>query len=161
MGKLLIETREPCGERGFIARVGSTMGELEVRGPWVASSYYNTDEGQSAFTDDGWFRTGDIVSIDAFGYITIQDRAKGLVKSGGEWISSVALESALMGHADVAEAAVIAVPHAKWDERPLAVVVLKGGRSVEPRELRVFLSDRFAKWWVPDDVVMVPAIPKK
>jgi fatty-acyl-CoA synthase len=148
------------GERGLVARDGSSMGELEVRGPWVAASYYDTDDGQAAFTDDGWFRTGDIVTIDAFGYVTIQDRAKDLVKSGGEWISSVALESALMGHLDVAEAAVIAVPHAKWDERPLAVVVLKDGHSIEPRELRLFLSDRFAKWWIPDDVVVVPAIPK-
>ncbi len=147
-------------EAGLAPWDGTTMGELEVRGPWVAAGYYNTDEGSQAFTPDGWFRTGDIVTIDTHGYVTIQDRAKDLVKSGGEWISSVALEGALMGHPAVAEAAVIAVPHAKWDERPLAVVVLKEGQTATPHDLRMFLADRFAKWWVPDEVVIVAAIPK-
>ncbi|MEP7343857.1 MAG: long-chain fatty acid--CoA ligase [Gemmatimonadaceae bacterium] len=155
----LVEIRAR-GEHGIIPWDGTSMGELEVRGPWVAASYYNTTEGASSFTDDGWFRTGDIVSIDLHGYITIQDRAKDLVKSGGEWISSVALEGALMGHPAVAEAAVIAVPHAKWDERPFAVVVLKEGAVAEARDLRTFLMDKFAKWWIPDEVVIVAAIPK-
>jgi fatty-acyl-CoA synthase len=148
------------GEHGIIPWDGTSMGELEVRGPWVASAYYNTTEGADAFTDDGWFRTGDIVSIDVHGYMTIQDRAKDLVKSGGEWISSVALEGALMGHPAVAEAAVIAVPHAKWDERPLAVVVLKEGAAAEGRALKLYLTDKFPKWWIPDEVVIVAAIPK-
>jgi fatty-acyl-CoA synthase len=112
------------------------------------------------FTPDGWFKTGDIVSIRPDGFITIQDRAKDLVKSGGEWISSVALEGALMGHPDVAEAAVIAVPHARWDERPLAVVVLKEGKTFDAGVLRDYLGQHFAKWWVPDDIVPVASIPR-
>lgn len=147
-------------EKGIVPWDATTMGELEVRGPWVAASYYNTTEGSGSFTDDGWFRTGDIVTIDTHGFVTIQDRAKDLVKSGGEWISSVALEGALMGHPAVAEAAVIAVPHARWDERPLAVCVLKPGQRADPLDLRGFLADKFAKWWIPDEVVIVDAIPK-
>jgi fatty-acyl-CoA synthase len=155
----LVEIRAR-GDSGIIPWDGASMGELEVRGPWVAAGYYNTDEGAASFTADGWFRTGDVVSIDARGYMTIQDRAKDLVKSGGEWISSVALEGALMGHPAVAEAAVIAVPHDKWDERPLAVVVLKDGATAEPSELQMYLTNKFAKWWIPDEIVIVPAIPK-
>src|SRR4029450_7784760 len=102
------------------------------------------------FTDDGWFRTGDIVTIDSSGCIELTDRAKDLVKSGGEWISSVALETALMGHPAVAEAAVVAVPHPKWDERPLAAVVLKPGHHATAEELREYLAPSFAKWWLPD-----------
>src|SRR6185503_5434429 len=109
-------------ESGLVPWDDTTMGELEVRGPWVASAYYNPEDPVTSFTDDGWFRTGDIVTIDPHGYIMIQDRAKDLIKSGGEWISSVALENALMGHPDVAEAAVVAIAHDKWIERPLAVV---------------------------------------
>lgn len=148
------------GEKGLIPWDGTAMGELEVRGPWVAAGYYHTTEGNGSFTEDGWFRTGDVVSIDIHGYVTIQDRAKDLVKSGGEWISSVALEGALMGHPAVAEAAVIAVPHAKWDERPLAVVVLKPGAVADPKDLRFYLTEKFAKWWIPDEVVIVDTIPK-
>ena len=105
------------------------MGELEVRGPWVASGYYDTPEQADRWTADGWFRTGDIVSIHPRGYIQIKDRSKDVIKSGGEWISSVELENALMAHPAVAEAAVIAIPDAKWDERPLAAVVLKEGAA--------------------------------
>ncbi|MGQ0647460.1 MAG: long-chain fatty acid--CoA ligase [Gemmatimonadaceae bacterium] len=147
-------------DQGLIPWDGTTMGELEVRGPWVAGTYYNSDESDDRFTPDGWFRTGDVATLDARGYMTIQDRAKDLVKSGGEWISSVALEGALMGHPDVAEAAVVAVPHAKWDERPLAVVVLKEGRVFDEAALRTHLEVLFAKWWVPDAIVQVTAIPK-
>ena len=136
------------------------MGELEVRGPWVAAQYYNTDGPDDRFTDDGWFRTGDIVTIAQRGCIELTDRAKDLVKSGGEWISSVALETALMGHPAVAEAAVIAVPHPKWDERPLAVVVLKPGQTATADELRAFLAPNFAKWWLPDAFEFVAEIPK-
>ena len=147
-------------EHGLIPWDGTTMGELEVWGPWVAAAYYRSDDGGDRFTPDGWFRTGDIVTIDLHGYVTIQDRAKDLVKSGGEWISSVALESALMGHPDVAEAAVVAVPHARWDERPLAVVVVKEGRAFDEGALKAHLEAAFAKWWVPDAIVQVGAIPK-
>jgi fatty-acyl-CoA synthase len=139
---------------------GRTMGELEVRGPWVAARYYNTQGADGRFTEDGWFRTGDIVTIDGSGCIELTDRAKDLVKSGGEWISSVALETALMGHPAVAEAAVIAVPHPKWDERPLAVVVLKAGHTATPGDLLAFLEPNFAKWWLPDAVEFAAEIPR-
>ncbi|WP_273841831.1 long-chain fatty acid--CoA ligase [Rubrobacter calidifluminis] len=138
---------------------GKTMGELEVRGPWVASSYFNTEEGKDKFTEDGWFRTGDIVTIDENGYIEIQDRSKDLIKSGGEWISSVALENAIMSHDAVAEAAVIAIPDPKWQERPLAVVVLKEGRSATAEEIISHIAPHFPKWQLPDAVEFVEAIP--
>jgi fatty-acyl-CoA synthase len=137
-----------------------TMGELEIRGPWVAAGYYETPEQANRWTDDGWFKTGDIVSIHSRGFIRIQDRTKDVIKSGGEWISSVALENALMGHPAVAEAAVIAVPHEKWDERPLAVVVLREGQAATPDELREFLAGSFVKWWLPDGFEFVDEIPK-
>ena len=155
----LVEIRA-VNENGFVPWDGQTMGELEVRGPWIARAYYNREDAADRFTDDGWFKTGDIVTIDADGTITIQDRAKDLIKSGGEWISSVALECALMGHPAVAEAAVIPVPHAKWDERPLAAVVLKPGAAASPEELRQFLSTQFAKFWLPDAFEFVDAIPR-
>jgi fatty-acyl-CoA synthase len=136
------------------------MGELEVRGPWVAAGYYNTPEQADRWTDDGWFRTGDIVSIHPRGFIQIKDRSKDVIKSGGEWISSVDLENALMAHPAVAEAAVIAVPDAKWAERPLAVVVLREGRTATSDELRDFLAPQFAKFWLPDRVEFVDEIPK-
>jgi fatty-acyl-CoA synthase len=139
---------------------GATMGELEVRGPWVANQYYGAAESDGRFTEDGWFKTGDIVTIGERGCITIADRLKDLVKSGGEWISSVALETALMGHPGVAEAAVVAIPHPRWDERPLAVVVPKPGHTVSPDELLAFLAPRFAKWWLPDAIVFTTEIPR-
>ena len=116
------------GADGLVPWDGETMGELEVRGPSIASAYYESDEGADRWTEDGWFKTGDVVTIHSDGFVEVQDRAKDLVKSGGEWISTVALENALMGHPAVAEAAVIAVPDEKWSERPLAVVVLSRGR---------------------------------
>ena len=139
---------------------GQTMGELEVRGPWVAAQYYNVDGLDDRFTPDGWFRTGDIVTIRPSGCIELTDRSKDLVKSGGEWISSVALETALMGHPAIAEAAVVAVPHPKWDERPLAVVVLKGDQTADAEELRAFLAPMFAKWWLPDAFEFTTEIPR-
>ena len=135
------------------------MGELEVRGPWVAAAYHGRD-GDSAFTDDGWFRTGDIVTIGPNAELVIQDRCKDLVKSGGEWISSVLLETYLMGHPQVAEAAVIAVPHPQWLERPLAIVVARAGQALDAQALRDFLSGGFAKWWVPDAIVFAESLPK-
>ncbi len=137
-----------------------TMGELEVRGPWVAAGYYETPEQAERWTDDGWFKTGDIVSIHPKGFIQIKDRSKDVIKSGGEWISSVDLENALMAHPAVAEAAVIAIPDAKWDERPLAAVVLREGQSATADELKEFLAPQFAKWWLPDRIEFVAEIPK-
>jgi fatty-acyl-CoA synthase len=147
-------------ERGDVPWDGLTMGELETRGAYVASAYYRAEEDGGWFTADGWFRTGDIASIDARGYLEIRDRTKDLIKSGGEWISSVALEGALMSHPAVAEAAVVAVPHPRWLERPLAAVVLRDGCRADPAELLAWLGDRFPRWWLPDDVVFVPAIPR-
>jgi fatty-acyl-CoA synthase len=139
---------------------GETMGELEIRGPWVASGYHDDPDSASKFTDDGWLRTGDIATIDSLGYIEIKDRAKDLVKSGGEWISSIDLENAVMAHPAVTEAAVIAAAHPKWLERPVAIVVLKDGQSVTPDELRDFIAPHFAKWWLPDAILFVDAIPR-
>jgi fatty-acyl-CoA synthase len=155
----LVEIRARS-EDGIAPWDGKTMGELEVRGPWVASQYYNSEGADPRFTDDGWFKTGDIVTIAEGGCIEVADRTKDLVKSGGEWISSVALETALMGHPSVAEAAVIAVPHPKWDERPLAVVVLKPGHSASAEELLEYLAPSFAKWWLPDRIEFIAEIPR-
>jgi fatty-acyl-CoA synthase len=148
------------GAEGLVPWDGETMGELEVRGPSISSSYYESDEGADRWTDDGWFKTGDVVSIHPDGFVEVQDRAKDLVKSGGEWISTVALENALMGHPAVAEAAVIAVPDEKWTERPLAVVVFREGESASGDELKDFLAPQFAKWWLPDRFEVVEEIPK-
>jgi len=147
-------------ENGIVPNDGQTMGELEVRGPWVAAGYYNRDDTGDRFTDDGWFKTGDIVTIDDRWFVTIQDRAKDLIKSGGEWISSIALESALMGHPAVAEAAVIPVFSEKWSERPLAAVVLKPGASASPDDLRSFLAPQFPKFWLPAAFEFIDAIPR-
>lgn len=148
------------GEEGIAPWDGESMGELEIRGPWVASEYYDSPESSEKFTEDGWLRTGDISTIDQRGYMEIKDRAKDLIKSGGEWISSVALENTLMQHEAVAEAAVIAVSHPKWQERPLAVVVRKEGESATQEELISYLEPRFARWWLPDAVEFVEEIPK-
>jgi fatty-acyl-CoA synthase len=147
-------------EDGLVPWDGATMGELEVRGPWVAAAYYNRDDCGDRFTEDGWFRTGDIVTIDERATVSIQDRSKDLIKSGGEWISSVALESALMGHPAVAEAAVIPVASAKWSERPMATVVLKPGASASSDDLRAFLAPQFPKFWLPDAFEFIDAIPR-
>jgi acyl-CoA synthetase (AMP-forming)/AMP-acid ligase II len=153
-----VELRARDADGNEIPWDDETMGELEIRGPWVAAGYYNSDEQADRWTDDGWFMTGDIVTLHPSGFIRIQDRTKDVIKSGGEWISSVALENALMGHPAVVEAAVIAVPHEKWAERPLAVCVLC--QEVTPDELREFLAPQFAKWWLPDGFEFVDEIPK-
>jgi fatty-acyl-CoA synthase len=139
---------------------GESLGEVQVRGPWVAASYYNLPDQAERWTADGWFCTGDVASMDADGYLRIADRTKDLIKSGGEWISSVDLENTLMGHPSVKEAAVIAVPHPRWVERPLAAVVLRDGARATSAELREFLATRFAKWQLPDAVVFVEEIPR-
>jgi fatty-acyl-CoA synthase len=154
-----VEVRAMAGPRE-VPWDGQAMGELEVRGPWVAAGYHDLDSEAGKWSEDGWFRTGDVVTIDRHGYIKITDRIKDLVKSGGEWISSVDLESALMGHPRVAEAAVIAVADAKWGERPLAVVVLKPGLQATPDELREFLAPKFARFWLPERFEFVAEIPR-
>lgn len=140
---------------------GVTMGELQVRGPWVAKSYYKLDPAPEHFTSDGWFRTGDVATISEDGYMEITDRTKDLVKSGGEWISSVALENALMAYPKVLEAAVIAIPDEKWDERPMAVVVLcKDAGEVTREELQAHLAPNFEKFWLPEKIAFIEEIPK-
>jgi fatty-acyl-CoA synthase len=139
---------------------GHSMGEMQVRGPWVAASYYNNPESADRFTPDGWFRTGDVAVIDSEGYVQITDRTKDLIKSGGEWISSIDVEVMIMGHPKVLEAAVIAVPHPKWVERPLACVVPKPGMTIDPSEIMEFLRPKLARWALPDEVVVIDAVPK-
>jgi len=143
---------------------GTSVGELQVRGPWVTGGYYNPDDtsgdGAEQKFHDGWLRTGDVGHLDALGYITLSDRAKDVIKSGGEWISSVDLENALMGHPAVKEAAVVGIPDEKWQERPLATVVVKEGASVTPEELREHLSHSFAKWQLPDAWAFVDEVPR-
>ena len=141
---------------------GQTMGELVVRGPWVAAGYYNDERSAASFTSDGWFRTGDIVKIHPNGYIEIADRTKDVIKSGGEWISSVALENALMAHPKVQEAAVIAVPDERWTERPMACIVARPEfrGEVLDAELTEYLAQQFAKWWLPDRYLFLDELPK-
>jgi len=137
-----------------------TTGELQARGPWIARDYYNDPRSKESFTSDGWLRTGDVAAITHEGYIRLTDRTKDVIKSGGEWISSVELENEIMAHPKVAEAAVIGVAHAKWAERPLACVVVRQGESLTKEELLAFLEARVAKWWLPDDVQFIDEVPK-
>jgi fatty-acyl-CoA synthase len=159
----------PCLEMRVVAEDGSDvprdgihLGELRLRGQWIAEEYYNEPERTREAVRDGWLCTGDVVTVDPEGYVQIQDRTRDLIKSGGEWISSIDLENTIMSHPAVAEAAVIGVPSEKWTERPMACVVLKPefAGKVEAREILTFLSARVAKWWLPDEVVFVDAIPK-
>ncbi|HEY3632285.1 MAG TPA: long-chain fatty acid--CoA ligase [Jatrophihabitantaceae bacterium] len=135
-------------------------GELECRGPWIARQYYRTDAPGEQYSADGWLRTGDVAAISPLGYVRLVDRTKDLVKSGGEWISTVELENEIMAHPKVAEAAVIAVPHPKWSERPLACVVVKPGETLTKDEVLDFLRAKFTKWQLPDDVAFIDEIPK-
>lgn len=149
-------------ENGDVPWDGKTMGELIVRGPWIASEYYKDERTASAFKD-GWLYTGDIAVMNENGYLKLTDRTADLIKSGGEWISSVDLENALMTHDAVFEAAVIAVPHEKWQERPLACVVLNEGQAADEnlkKELLTYLEGQFAKWWLPDDIIFLEELPK-
>jgi fatty-acyl-CoA synthase len=139
-----------------LPRDGVSQGELMVRGHWILRQYYKAEA--SALVD-GWFPTGDIATIDPDGLMQIRDRTKDVIKTGGEWISSIDLESAAVAHPAVAMAAVIGVKHPKWDERPLLFIVRKPGQSVEKDEILAFLAERVAKWWVPDDVVFLEALP--
>jgi len=147
------------GEDGAeLPRDGLGTGALQVRGPWVASAYFKHD-GAEVFTGDGWFDTGDIATIDAQGFLRLTDRAKDVIKSGGEWISTLDLEDAVCSHPAVAMAAAVGVPHSKWDERPLLLVTLRPGQSAEPDELKAHVAARVAKWWTPDEVRIVDALP--
>jgi fatty-acyl-CoA synthase len=139
---------------------GEARGELQARGPWIAAGYYNDERSADSFTDDGWLRTGDVATISANGYVRLVDRTKDLVKSGGEWISSVELENAIMSHPDIAEAAVIGIPDEKWSERPLACVVPKDGAEITLDELKGFLAERVPKWWIPNDLEIIDEVPK-
>jgi 3-(methylthio)propionyl---CoA ligase len=137
---------------------GVAFGDLMVRGPWIASAYYG-DPADSALDENGWFATGDVATIDADGFMEITDRSKDVIKSGGEWISSITLENIAVSHPDVAEAAVIAATHAKWDERPLLLVVPAAGKTVDPASVLALYEGKVAKWWLPDEVVVVPELP--
>jgi fatty-acyl-CoA synthase len=139
---------------------GTTSGELQARGPWIARSYYNDERGAASFTESGWLRTGDVAAINSDGYLHLVDRTKDLIKSGGEWISSVELENHLMAHPQIAEAAVIAVPSERWMERPMACVVLKAGATLTGQQVRDWLAPRVAKWWLPDEVEFIDEVPK-
>jgi fatty-acyl-CoA synthase len=147
-------------ESGPATHDGRAMGELHARGPWVAGSYFGASADPARFTSDGWFCTGDIATIDPEGYVKIVDRIKDLVKSGGEWISSCELENAIMSHPAVQEACVIAVSHAEWGERPLALVVFRQSAQATGEELRAHIAPRFPKWWLPDGFVPISEIPK-
>ncbi|MGF6695474.1 acyl-CoA synthetase (AMP-forming)/AMP-acid ligase II [Paraburkholderia sp. MM5496-R1] len=137
---------------------GKTAGQLKVRGPWIASAYYKNED-DSAWGADGWFATGDVAMIDPDGYLRITDRSKDVIKSGGEWISSIDLENVALSHPAVQEAAVIGVAHSRWQERPLLVVVKKPGNNVTSEDIIEFMRGRIAKWWLPDDVVFVESLP--
>jgi fatty-acyl-CoA synthase len=138
---------------------GSSTGEIQVRGPWIAARYYNEDSSEEKF-DSGWLRTGDIASVDERAFVQITDRSKDVIKSGGEWISSVELENELMSHPDVIEAAVIAKPDERWAERPLCCVVMREGAQTGAQDLVEHLRPRVAKWWLPDEFAFIEEVPK-
>ncbi|HYV50039.1 MAG TPA: AMP-binding protein, partial [Myxococcaceae bacterium] len=146
-------------DQGDVPRDGKTSGEVQVRGPWVTGKYNNVDAPER-WTADGFFCTGDVATLDANGYVQLVDRTADLIKSGGEWIASQLLESHLMGHASVREAAVIGIPDPKWSERPLAVVAFKPGQSLSLDELRAFVCEKFPRYWAPDRVEVVESLPR-
>jgi fatty-acyl-CoA synthase len=154
-----VELRLVDGEDGEVPWDGESTGEIEVRGPWIAARYFRDESGDEKF-DSGWLRTGDIAAVDEKGFVRITDRAKDVIKSGGEWISSVELENEVMSHPDVIEAAVIAKPDERWAERPLCCVVLRDGASTTAEDLLDHLRGRVAKWWLPDEFAFVEEVPK-
>jgi fatty-acyl-CoA synthase len=157
-----VQARLVDDDGAVVPHDGESLGELEVRGPWITRSYYSPDgvDVDPAKFHDGWLRTGDVGTVTTDGYLTLSDRAKDVIKSGGEWISSVDLENAVMAHPDVAEAAVIGVPDPTWDERPLVAVVLQAGATPSADELRAALADRFAKWQLPERWAFIAEVPK-
>jgi fatty-acyl-CoA synthase len=154
---LQIKIVDEAGEE--LPRDGEAFGELLIRGPWIAAEYYKDPRSGESFAD-GWLRTGDVAKITPEGYIKITDRAKDVIKSGGEWISSIDLENALMAHPQVAEATVVGLKHVKWQERPAAFVVRREGAEVSEKDLLDFLGERMARWWLPDKIVFLDQIPK-
>ena len=136
---------------------GEAYGHLMVRGPWILQKYFKAEE--DAVDEEGWFDTGDISSIDKDGYMTIVDRAKDVIKTGGEWISSIDLENAAVGHPEIAEACVVGVPHPKWDERPIMFVVTNSGDEIGKDNILDFLSSKVAKWWLPDEIIFLKELP--
>jgi fatty-acyl-CoA synthase len=159
-GKFLcaVDARLVGDDGQLLPHDGKTVGEVEVRGPWVTGAYYKGDDPEKFH--DGWLRTGDVGSIDPSGYFTISDRSKDVIKSGGEWISSVDLENRIMAHPDVLEAAVVGVPDPKWDERPLAIVVRREGAAADAATLHGWLGETFAKWQLPERWAFVDAVPR-
>jgi fatty-acyl-CoA synthase len=137
---------------------GKTFGELKVRGPWICNDYFAMDKSE-AHAEEGWFSTDDVATLDAEGYMQIVDRTKDVIKSGGEWISSIELENIAVGHPDVAEAATIGVHHPKWDERPLLLVVPRDGCDLTREEMLEYFNGKVAKWWIPDDVLFIEELP--
>lgn len=158
LGVYGVELRVVSEDGKILPRDGKSSGHLQVRGPWIASQYFKRDS-DDQFTDDGWFDTGDIAHLDDDGYMTITDRAKDVIKTGGEWISSIDLENAAMGHPEVAQAAAIGLPHPKWQERPLLVVVPKEDCSPTEQQIQDYIAEKCAKWWVPDAVEFVEELP--
>jgi fatty-acyl-CoA synthase len=153
-----VKVRVTADDGTVLANDGESVGEFEIRGPWVTASYYLDDDPEKF--RDGWLRTGDVGTLDSEGFMTISDRTKDVIKSGGEWISSVELEGEVMAHPDVFEAAVVAIPDDRWQERPLVCVVAKPGSSPTPKDLRGHLEGRVASWWLPDHWTFVDSIPK-
>ncbi|MDI9919269.1 AMP-binding protein, partial [Rhodococcus sp. IEGM 1379] len=153
-----VEARLIDDDGKTVAHDGVSVGELEVRGPWITGAYYGVDAADKF--NEGWLKTGDVGTITADGFLSLSDRSKDIIKSGGEWISSVDLENAVMGHPDVTEAAVIGVPDEKWDERPLVAVVLRAGSTATMSELQQYLSDKVAKWQLPENWTVVQEVPK-
>jgi fatty-acyl-CoA synthase len=139
---------------------GEARGELQAIGPWIARAYYHDERSGDSFTEDGWLRTGDVATISKNGYVRLVDRTKDLVKSGGEWISSVELENEIMAHPQVKEAAVIGIRDDKWGERPLACVVPEEGAELSADEIRGFLDGRVVKWWIPESIEFIDEVPK-
>jgi fatty-acyl-CoA synthase len=154
-----LEMRVVGRDGADVPRDGSTMGEVWLRGPWIADEYYRDPRSAETF-HDGWYKSGDVATVDADGYLCIVDRMKDVIKSGGEWISSVDLENTIMAHPAVAEAAVVGVEHQKWQERPLACVVLKPGKTVSTEQILAHLTEKFPAWWMPDDVIFIDEVPK-
>jgi fatty-acyl-CoA synthase len=153
-----VEVRLTDDHGTVLPRDGKSIGEFEIRGPWITASYFGEDDPDKF--RDGWLRTGDIGTLDAEGFMVVSDRSKDVIKSGGEWISSVDLEVSVMAHPAVFEAAVIAVPDDKWQERPLCCVVLQPDATADAEELRAFLADRVAKWWLPERWTFIESVPK-
>jgi fatty-acyl-CoA synthase len=152
-----VEIKTVDDENNELPRDGEASGALKVKGPWIMHQYYNADV--PAVDEDGWFDTGDVATIHPDGCMQIVDRAKDVIKTGGEWISSIDLENAVLTHENVLEACVVGVPHPKWDERPLLFLITKDGEEIDKQEINDFLLEKVVKWWLPDDIIFVKELP--